>query len=134
MVGASFTGFTVRRKLVLVLLVPSLTVSVIVVVPKALVTGVIVTVRFAPLPPNTMLFVGTSAGFDEPPLTVSEVAGVSKSPTVKPSAGVEVSSLTIWSATPVTVGASFTGLTVSTKFVLVLFVTSFTIKVIVAVP
>ena len=49
---------------------PSLTVTVIVVVPVCPAAGVSVTVRLAPLPPKTMFAFGTSAGLVELPLTV----------------------------------------------------------------
>ena len=51
-VGASFTELTVGRKIVLLVLTPSLTVSVINVVPNMLGAGVTVTVRAAALPPT----------------------------------------------------------------------------------
>ena len=50
----------VRLKPVLPLEVPSLTVTVIVAVPVCPTAGVTVTVRFAPLPPKTMLAGGTN--------------------------------------------------------------------------
>src|SRR5499427_489152 len=92
-VGASLTALTVSWKLALVLAAPSLTVRVIVVTPNWFDAGVIVTVRFAPLPPNTMLAFGTSACAEDVPLTVRLAAGVSASPTVKPMVLVGVSSL-----------------------------------------
>ena len=49
---------------------PSLTVSVMVAVPVCPAAGVIVTVRLAPVPPNTMLALGTRVRFDELLLTV----------------------------------------------------------------
>src|SRR5262245_2605508 len=66
-VGGSFTALTVRTKLVLVLSDPSLTVRVIIAVPFSFGDGFTVTVRFAPLPPKTMLC--TSVGFEEMPVT-----------------------------------------------------------------
>src|SRR5258708_5132019 len=65
MVGGVFTMFTVRRKLSLVVFVPSLTLTVMVAGPVCPAAGVMVTVRLVPLPPKTMLFVGTSTGFEE---------------------------------------------------------------------
>ena len=44
---------------------PSLTYSVMSEAPLCDETGVIVTVRFDSLPPNTMLFVGTRVGVEE---------------------------------------------------------------------
>ena len=58
---------------------PSLTVTVIIAVPLWLAAGVTVTVRFEPVPPNTMFAAGTNVGLDEPPLRVRLVAGVSLS-------------------------------------------------------
>src|SRR5689334_15498527 len=52
MVGGLFRDPTVKTKESLVLLVPSLTMTVIVDEPARPLTGVIVTVRFAPLPPK----------------------------------------------------------------------------------
>ena len=66
---------TVSTKLVLALVVPSLTERVIVEAPSASVAGVIVTVRLESVPPNTMLLVGTRAGLEEPPIKVSAPAG-----------------------------------------------------------
>ena len=61
----------------------SVTVTVIVAVPNWLAAGVIVTVRSDPLPPNTMFPSGTNVVLDEVPLTPSNPAAVSTSPTVK---------------------------------------------------
>ena len=47
-VGASLTAFTVSTKVSLVVLVPSFTLTVIIVVPFSFGAGVIVTVRFVP--------------------------------------------------------------------------------------
>src|SRR5262249_2067228 len=81
--------FTVNWNVVaLIPPVPSSTVNVIAVVPNWFGAGVIVIVGLAPLPPSTMLALGTSVGFDEIPVTESDAAGVSRSPTVKPSAPV----------------------------------------------
>ena len=60
--------------------------------------------RLAPLPPNTMLAVGTSVVFDELPVSVSDAAGVSTSPTVKLRAAVAVSSFVVLSVTSEMVG------------------------------
>ena len=88
-------GRTVSTKLVFVLNCPSLTLIVIVAVPVWLVAGLTVTVRFAPLPPNTMLFVGTSARFDEFALNVRLPTGVFTSPIVKLNGPVEVFTLMV---------------------------------------
>src|SRR4030095_1272472 len=100
-VGGSFTGMTVTVKVVLVLTTPSLTVRVIVTGPPisgplfSLGAGITVTVRPAPLPPRTMLAVGTRIGSEEAAVTVKLAAGVSISPMVKGSAAVLVSSLIV---------------------------------------
>ena len=73
-------------------------------VPVSPPTGVTVTVRFEPLPPNTMLFVGTNAGFDEALLNVKLPTGVSLSLMVKASAAVGVLVKVVWSAISVMVG------------------------------
>src|SRR5206468_5492725 len=78
-VGGVFTALTVSPNGSLALLVPSLTVTVIVAVPVCPVRGVTVTVRFVPLPPNTMLLAGTRVGFDDPALNVRLPTGVSAS-------------------------------------------------------
>src|SRR6266496_3070305 len=106
---------TVTTKLVLVVICPSLTPAVIVALPVWLVAGVTVTIRFAPLPPNTMLFAGTSVGFEDPALKVRLVKGVSTSPIVKLNGPVEVFTLIVWLAIPVIVGGSFTPVTVTTR-------------------
>ena len=62
-VGRSFTEVTVSRNVSTAApLSASVTVTVIVAVPNWFASGVTVTVRFAPLPPNTMFALGTSAG------------------------------------------------------------------------
>src|SRR5262245_29616655 len=82
-VGVSFTALTVTTKLSLALNAPSLTVTVMVEDPDALLAGVTVTVRLAPLPPNTMFPAGTRAGFDEPALNVRLPAAIGRAPTMK---------------------------------------------------
>ena len=82
-VGAVFP--TVSRKVSLRVLEPSLTVTVIVDVPDWPAAGVSVRVRDAPLPPKVIFAFGTSVGLDEEPDSVRLAAGVSRSPTVKPS-------------------------------------------------
>ncbi len=83
-------GLTVNKKLVLAVREPSLTVRVIVALPVRPVAGVTVTVRLVPLPPRTMLAVGTRVGLEDPRETVKFVAEVWVSPTVNPNARVEV--------------------------------------------
>src|SRR5206468_3316162 len=83
-VGGSFTGLTVRRKLVEAdAPLPSVTVSVMAVVPDRLAAGVRVTVRLPPLPPRTTPASGRSAWLEELRVTVRLAAGVSGSLTVK---------------------------------------------------
>src|SRR5439155_26138249 len=89
-VGGVLEALTVRVKLVLALREPSLTVSVIVAVPTWPLAGVTVTVRFPPLPPNTMFALGTSVGLEELAETVRLPAGVWASLTVKASGPVEL--------------------------------------------
>ena len=81
-----------------------------------------------------MFAAGTSVGFEELAVTVRPPAGVSASPTVKPSAAVAVSSVVVCSATSEIVGGSFTAVTVSTKVSVAVAVPSLTVSVIVAVP
>src|SRR4051794_45769 len=118
MVGRSLTGLTVSTKELVVLLTPSLTVTEIVLAPNWLVAGVMIKPRLVPLPPNTRFPLGTNIGLDELPVTTRLPAGVSTSPIVKAITGVTVSSGMVWPAIVEMVGASFTGFTVSTKFVL----------------
>jgi hypothetical protein len=81
---------TVSVKAEFVVSEPSLTVIVIVLVPVWFVAGVMVAVRLAPLPPKTMFEFGTSVVLEDVPLTVSEPAAVSASPTVNAMAAVAV--------------------------------------------
>src|SRR5213595_3213972 len=81
-VGGSFTGRTLRRKELVADTVPSLTVMVIVELPKAPGTGVEVTVRLAPLPPKTTLAFGSKFVSEEPAESVRRSGGVSRSPIV----------------------------------------------------
>src|SRR5258706_500838 len=69
-VGGSLTGLTVRRKVLVAVARPSLTLRMIVAVPYWLRAGVMVTVRFVPLPPKTIFPSGTRLWFEEVPLTV----------------------------------------------------------------
>src|SRR2546425_397178 len=95
---------------------PSLTVTVMVAVPNWLVAGVIVTVRLEPLPPKTMLPLGTTVGLEDEPLTARLPGGVSLSPTVNGIGPVDVSSAVVWSAMSEMVGGVLlAGLTVSRK-------------------
>jgi hypothetical protein len=94
-VGRSFTAVTPNVKVVLVLTAPSLTLTVIVALPFWFAAGVTVTVRFAPLPPNTIFPFGTSVVLLLEAVTVREDTGVSWSPTVNATAPVAVSSLVV---------------------------------------
>ena len=106
-----------------------------VVAPNWFGTGVIATVRLDPLPPSTMLAVGTSVVFDELPATVREAAGVSTSPTVTLKTGSAVSSFVVLSAVSEIVGVSLATFTVSTKLsAAVAPLPSVTVKVIVDAP
>ena len=91
-VGASFTAFIVNLNVSVSVFAPSLTVTVIVADPLWFAAGVTVTVRFAPLPPNTMFAFGTRVVLLEVPVRVRLSTGVSTSPTVKPNGPKTVSS------------------------------------------
>ena len=95
MVGRSFTDVTPSVKVVLVLAVPSFTLTVIVALPLWFAAGVTITVRFAPLPPNTMFPFGINAALLLEALIVREETGVSTSPIVNATAPVAVSSLVV---------------------------------------
>ncbi len=100
---------TVSRKLLLALREPSLTVTVTVAVPDWLLRGVRVTVRLEPLPPKTMLLLGSSVGLEEAPETSRLAAAVSASPTVNGRAAVEAPWVMVWLAKLEMTGAVFTG-------------------------
>jgi len=108
-VGASLTGSTVTVKVSLSVRLPSLTVTVIVVVPDWSADGVTVTVRFDPLPPNTMPLTGTSDVFDDEALKVRLPAGLSASPTVNAIDPVVLSSGIVVFEMSLIVGAVFGG-------------------------
>src|SRR6476661_10522010 len=82
-VGGSLIGFTVRRKVLVAEVKPSLTDTEIVAVPEAFRAGRRVMVRLGPLPPKTMFPSGTRPWFEEVPLTVKSAASVSTSARVK---------------------------------------------------
>ena len=107
--GGSLTASTVTMKVVVTMLPPSVTDSVIVTGPPfalllALAAGVRVTVRLAPEPPITILPFGTSAVLPDVAVTIRPPAAVSASETEKAWGPIAVSSLTDWLATPPTVG------------------------------
>ena len=106
--GWSFTGFTVSVNDVEVVFPPSLTMSVIVAEPKALASGVTLTVRLAPLPPSTKLLSFSRAGLLCIQPTTSDSGGVSGSLTVKPSRPVLPSSGMFWLAIALICGGSLT--------------------------
>src|SRR5262245_33225431 len=117
MVGASLTATTVSVNERFVVSVPSLTPIVIVAWPDLFGSGVISTVRFAPLPPKTTFEFWISAGSDDDADRLSDAGGDSTSPIVKAIGPVGVSSLVLWLEIAETVGASFTALTVTWKVV-----------------
>ena len=117
MVGASFTVLTVSKNDIDAVAVPSLTVSVMVVVPVWFKAGAMVTVRLIPSPNSVMFASGTNVLLLELAVTVSDDKGVSESLNVKGSAGVGVSSSVDWSVMAVMEGASFTELTVKVKLI-----------------
>src|SRR5258706_11820902 len=74
---------TVRTKLVLLLVIPSETVTQIVVTPALPRFGTILRVRFELVPLNVRSWDVAIAGFDESATSVRFAAGVSTSPMVK---------------------------------------------------
>ena len=74
--------------------------------------GANVRVRFAPVPERTMFPKGIRDGLEDAALTVRLAAAVSASAIEKISEPVEASSLMVWFAPAVKVGASLTALTV----------------------
>ena len=134
-VGASFTAATDNTKVDRLVAAPSLTVTVMIAVPKRLGAGVSEIVRPSPAPPATMFASGTKVWSDDVALTVRLPAGDSTSATRKPTAFSGVSSAIALFVRPETVGASLIGLTTSTKVsVAVPPAPSSTVRVIVAVP
>ena len=134
MVGRSFKATTVKTKVSLAVLVPSLTVTVMVLMPLWLEAGVMLIVRFAPVPARAMFVFGTRVVFDEVAVTVKE-PGVSTSPTVKAILPVAMSSFVDLSVISLMVGRSLTAFTVNTKVSLAVpLLASLTVTVIVLVP
>ena len=115
MAGGSLTGLTVTTNESLAVNTPSLTVTVIVVLPNRFAAGVTVTVRLAPLPPSTTFASGTRVVFDDARVTVRLPAAVSASPIVNAIGPVDVSSFVVRSAMSDTVGAVLVLVTVSKK-------------------
>src|SRR5467141_842228 len=96
---------TVRTKFVLAVAPPpSVTVRVIVALPLCPPVGLIVNVRLDPLPPKTILALGTNAGLEDWPETIRLAAGVSASLTVNGMGGVGVLAGVVWSATALMLG------------------------------
>src|SRR5712692_7647909 len=96
-VGGSFTGLTVRTNELAAVAEPSLTVSVIIVVPNWFVAGTMVTMRLVPLPSNKTVAFGTNGVLLELAVTVNNSGGVSTSATVNGMV-MGVSSLVVWLA------------------------------------
>src|SRR3954462_10163466 len=67
---------TVKRKLLVAVRAPSLTITLIVLVPVCPTAGVSVTVRLLPLPPKAMFAFGTRTGLEDSPLKTRFAAGV----------------------------------------------------------
>ena len=97
---------TVRMKLVLVVVAPSVTLTVIVVRPDCPVAGVIDSVRLAPEPPTVMFALGMIVVLPEVAVTVREEVAVSASPTVTTMPLIIVFELVPWSAIAAMVGAA----------------------------
>jgi hypothetical protein len=136
-VGGVFEGaWTVKLNPELTLFVPSLTEIVMSVLPLWFAAGVTFTVRFAPLPPKTILPFGTSAVEEELAESVRLAAAVSASPIVNGIAAVAVFSATVCAAIVEIVGGVFGAgaSTVTVKMELALFVPSLTETVICALP
>ena len=90
-VGASFTAVTVSTKLRVAVKPPaSVTVTVIVLAPLALATGLSVIVRLVYQPSSTIPLVATTPWFDDVAVTTSESQVLSKSPNVNGIAPVAV--------------------------------------------
>src|SRR6185503_6998986 len=92
-VGRSFTGVTVSRKVSLFVAWPSLTATVMVQGPNALGNGVTVTVRLAPLPAKLIAPFGTIDWSEDEPNSDSAVGRLSTSPIVNEMGPVFVSSV-----------------------------------------
>src|ERR1051325_3248141 len=133
-VGGSLTGITVRRNESVAVAVPSLTVTVMRVVPVALREGSSVTVRLAPAPLKRMFVLGRRVVLLEVPLKARLRVAVSTSPMVNGTV-IGVSSFVCWFRMSEMVGRSLTGLTVRTNELLeVVPAGSWTVMMTVAVP
>src|SRR2546430_16533842 len=74
-------GVTVNRKLLVALVMPSETVSVIIALPTSLMAGTTVIVLLESKPPNKIFSSGTRVGFEDVPWTYRLAAGKKASPT-----------------------------------------------------
>src|ERR1039458_7474955 len=111
-------GVTITARIVLAVLVPSLTVTVIGATPVWPAAGLTVTVRLLPPPPKTMLALGISVVLAEAADNVRLAAGVSRSPTVKAMGGGAVLRSVLVQEIAEMQGAVFAGNTVTVKLVL----------------
>ena len=93
--GASLTGLTATVKAILRVAVPALAVTIIVAVPDRLGAGTTLTVRFSPLPPKTMLALGTRSVLEELPFSRKGLPSPPALATVKFNSSVGVSSATV---------------------------------------
>jgi hypothetical protein len=96
-VGGSFTGSTVNKKEVLAWM-PSASETEMDsgTVPCWLRAGVAISQRFAPVPPNARLVLGTKLKSEEPAVTTKLLTRVSVSPTVNGTWPVLPSSEMVW--------------------------------------
>src|SRR5712672_736444 len=94
--------------------------------------------RLLPLPPKTMLLIGTTPGFEDAAARPRIAAGVSASPITKGTVAVAVSSLVVWlgiaEITGGVLGGGVVGVTVNWKVVLRVIEPSLTEIVILAEP
>ena len=105
MTGGVFTGVTVNTKESVATLVPSVTNTVMVAEPNCPAAGVNVTVRLLPLPPKTMLFVGTRVGLEEFRSNIRLPSGVSESVMMNGIAAVGTFEIVVWLGMSLIVGA-----------------------------
>src|ERR1043165_1424409 len=124
---------TVTAKVSLAEFTPSVTVTVMVEVPRRLV-DVTVTNRLEPVPLSTTLASGMTFVSDELLVTVKFASGVSRSPMVKASGPVFVLLTIVWSAISLIVGGYTRADTLTAKDALFVLVPSVTSTVTVDVP
>src|SRR6266404_191016 len=111
-------GVTIRPKVELLRLVPSLTVTVMGATPIWLAAGVRATVRLLPAPPKTILAFGRRVVLAELPERVRLAADVSASPTVKEIGAVAVLMRVLVAGMAEMIGGVLAGRTVTVKDVL----------------